>query len=235
MKLIGTTSSVQSWNLNIDHQDLFRTEKHFSEGCRWIYRHRSQMGSVIQFEDTRLRKVLVLDAKYRKSGLYMGESAINPSLSSLFENVVYRNHCIKMGKYPYEYRMVQESDIMQYRWCDRNSSADNTLTWLQRGSEVAQYTKSILINGAGCDIPNFQTLQRIFCEGYILDSLDPTVNDYPQHALSNWFNNGVAWSSSEFGIFDKGNVMWGIHSLGVKLPTITDNLTNFVIPVQEIK
>ena len=206
-----------------------------SNGERWLYRHRSGMGTVLEFDDgIDYRKVLILDAKYRTTGIDMGVAELDPSLIKYQGEIAIRNHSTEMNATPTDCAFVNDQVVNQYRWEDKNTSLVNTDYWLTKNSEVAQYVRNIVVNGAGCDIPNFQTLQRIYCEGAILDSLDPTVKDYPQYALTTWFNNGVAWSSSQFGMVHDQQLAWGIHCLSINVQPQTDNRNNYVIPVQEL-
>ena len=97
-------------------------------------------------------------------------------------------------------------------WTDENTSKFNTDAWLTKADcECATHCRSIKVNGNGCDIPNFQTLLRIFCEGVNIDALDPTLADNPQLGLSNWFDSWYLWSSSEIDSI----VAWGVGCNGV--------------------
>lgn len=73
MEIVGINASINNWNLNLSTQDLYIVRKILSSGERWLYRHRSGMGTVLEFDDgIDYRKVLILDAKYRTTGIDMG-------------------------------------------------------------------------------------------------------------------------------------------------------------------
>lgn len=104
---------------------------------------------------------------------------------------------------------LTDADLNRLWWTDENTSKFNTDAWLTKANcDCATHCRSIKVNGTGCDIPNFQTLLRIFCEGVNIDALDPTLADNPQLGLSNWFDSWVLWSSSEFVSFNAWVVIY---------------------------
>lgn len=88
---------------------------------------------------------------------------------------------------------------------DVNTSRDNTTTLVtdypeDSIPEAALHCRSIVIgDNLTCDLPNINTLIRIFLDKQYIDELDPTVASYPNNSLVTIWSNNYVWSSSEFG------------------------------------
>ena len=173
-------------------------------GGRKLYRHESDMGTVMEFNDGKDRKVLVLDAQYRVRDVMMTSKYNDTSLPNY---TTYKNtndtYYINGGSSattPSACSSLTDNTLnsLWVNSIDVNTSKYNTDVWLtQPDCECATHCRSIKVNGTGCDIPNFQTLLRIFCEGVLLDELDPTVSSYPDLKLSDWLSSVDLWTSSE--------------------------------------
>lgn len=173
-----------------------------SAGGRKLYRHSSGMGTVIEFNDGVDRKVLVLDAAYRAQGLSMVPLAnmVNTSLS----NYNYPTCYVDGGSAevtPSLCASVTDQTLNQYWPKDKQTSRYNTDVWIAFGNcKAAEHCRSVLVDGVGCDLPNVPTLLRVYCEGVLIDSMDPTVSKYPDYCLTNWFegiSNSQVWTSNE--------------------------------------
>lgn len=153
-------------------------------------------------------KVLVLDAQYRARKLKMTSSYTNtglpdyPKLNNTNNTPII--HGTSSSTSPSACASLTDATLNSL-WVDSidaNTSKHNTDVWLtQADCECATHCRSIKVNGVGCDIPNLQTLMRIFCEGVLLDELDPTVSSYPDLKLSDWFNSWKLWSSTEYSTY----------------------------------
>ena len=173
-------------------------------GGRKLYRHNSGMGTVIEFNDGVDRKVLVLDAQYRTTTSLTSDWSTDTSLPNYSE--INNNGTIYIhggsSTLDVSARSSVTDSLLNDLWSnsiDINTSKYNTNVWILRNKPLAAtHCRSIMVNGVGCDIPNIQTLMRIWCESVLLDSMDPTVANYAEYSLANWFS-GIfwAWTSSE--------------------------------------
>ena len=172
---------------------------------RFLYRHSSGMGTVICFNDGMDREVLVLDAKYRTIAAITTLSKELPYYPYLNIN----GHQYLDGiNDDFRTKMHISDKRLNTLWKDTidvNTSKQNTDIRLD--SPAAIHCRSIKVGGVGCDIPNIQTLMRIYCEAERLDALDPTVSQYSNYAFSEvnpngWWRPGGTndfWSSTQSG------------------------------------
>lgn len=193
-------------------------------GGRKLWRHPSNMGTVMEFNDGQDRKVLILDAKYRAKGLMMtSDDETDTSLPNYSQYNTNDTRYIDGGSSditPSACASLTDATLNSL-WAnsiDANTSKYNTDVWLTKPDcDCATHCRSIKVNGVGCDIPNIQISIRIYCEGVLLDELDPTVSLYPKFKLNHWFNKGALWSSSELSTSEVLAVVWnGIHGNGPK-------------------
>ena len=175
-----------------------------SAGGRKLYRHESGMGTVIEFNDGQDRKVLVLDAAYRTKAMMVGYSStdsILPNYAGSNTNGTWYIDGSNSSTSPSVCESLVDSTLnsLWVNHIDANTSRYNTDVWLtMTGCDAATHCRSITVDGVGCDIPNFQTVQRIYCEAVNLDALDPTVAEYSSYALGDWFNSSSLTTSSEY-------------------------------------
>lgn len=168
-----------------------------------MYRHSSGMGTVMEFNDGQDRKVLVLDAQYRTVAKMTSDTETDTSLPNYTSKNTNGTWYIDGGNYetsPSACASLTDATLnnLWVNSIDINTSKYNTDVWLtQPDCDAATHCRSITVNGVGCDVPNIQTLMRIFCEADNLDALDPTVTSYPDLRLSDWFGSQHLWSSSE--------------------------------------
>ena len=189
---------------------------------RTLYRHSSGMGTVMEFTDTQARSVLVLDAAYRGTGLYMANSGMKPNLPAYGSYNVNGTCYVDGGDVGTTAQACAHltDDDLNTIWAnkiDSNTSKyncdtiitkateQNTLSWL----EGINHCRAITVNGVGCDVPNIQILQRIYCDADAIDALDPTVNSYTANALGalnpvgNFCiggSNTYVWASTYWGL-----------------------------------
>lgn len=170
---------------------------------RKIYRHPTLPGSVLMFNDGEDRSVLILDAKYRVGisdtkkiwGWY------NYNVPNVNEVTMADWYINSLAGYP---NNVTDSTI-NVKMRDVNTSRDNTTTLVtdypeDSIPEAALHCRSIVIgDNLTCDLPNINTLIRIFLDKQYIDELDPTVASYPNNSLVTIWSNNYVWSSSEFG------------------------------------
>lgn len=196
----------------IDYVSLYKSIVNPNEvitaAGRTLYRHSSGMGTVIEFNDGQDRKVLVLDAKYRTKAR-MSSNNVNTNLPDYMANKnTNDNYYLDGVGYinTEEGRVITDSVLNSLWWKDTNTSKHNTDVWLtQADCDAATHCRGIMVNNMGCDIPNIQTLMRIYCEGFNLDALDPTVEEYSNYSLRNWCHEQV-WSSSELDAYSIWNI-----------------------------
>ena len=229
---------------------------------RIFYRHDSNMGTVMTWVDKQgtTHRTLVLDATYRtrlpwgnntnysnmtdyKNSHYFfvdGTSSDSGRNGADWENAVTESAFLGAKK----------TDAIINAWAnyweDAKTSKEETdlmMTVNSSTSYAAGWCRSKLVNGVGCDLPNIQTLVRIYCSMFQLDSLDPTAtgNKYlftkARSGLTyNWgFNEAYhAWSSTEWGTDNSPNQhAWRVYYYGNTGNSVTRN-TNGVVPVLEI-
>ena len=175
-----------------------------SAGGRKLYRHSSNMGTVIEFNDGVDRKVLVLDAQYRSNFVIVSSSYTDTSLPNYSRSNTNGNwyiHGTNSSTTPSACASLTDATLnsLWVNSIDTNTSKYNTDVWLtQSKCECANHCRSITVNSVSCDIPNIQTLMRIYCEAINLDELDPTVSSYPNLKMSALFGSGAMCSSSEY-------------------------------------
>ena len=185
-------------------------------GGRTLYRHSSGMGTVMEFNDGSPRKVIVLDAQYRGYGMITndgyGIDTALPNYQSKNSNSTWYINGGSSSTTCAACASVTDATLNSL-WAssiDANTSKHNTDVWIgYSDSTAAQLARGVKVDGVGCDIPNFQTLMRIYCEAEALDAMDPTVSSYAGNALGSantndsWCIAGCfsSWSSTECSSF----------------------------------
>lgn len=94
----------------------------------------------------------------------------------------------------------------KFNWRDEHTSKHNTDALVSKYSSnytsniyAFNFSRNITVNGIGCDIPNMQTLVRIFCDRATIHSLDSS--DTTRGYWDKWFSSGgsnMVWSSSRY-------------------------------------
>jgi hypothetical protein len=181
-----------------------------SPSGRRLYRHSSGMGTVLCFNDGQDREVLVLDAQYRGVGT-MGSLETDYSLPDYHHS----NYIVNKYSPPYtpSIKELITDEMLNAKWINDNNSAKHNCDIIieespsESPATAVEHARSIVVDDTPCDVPNIQTLQRIFCEAELLDSMDPTVNYYLNFALGSINPNGAfrinniyaCWSSTDGG------------------------------------
>ena len=229
---------------------------------RTFARHSSGMGTVMTWVDKQgvTHKTLVLDATYRTK-LKWG-SRQNYSNMTDYKNKQYyfvdgtssgsgRNEADwESASTESAFLGAKKTDAIINAWSgyfeDAKSSKQETDLMMAVQSSTnyaAGWCRSKLVNGIGCDLPNIQTLVRIYCSMFQLDSLDPTAtgNKYlftkaRSNDQYNWsFDSAYyAWSSTEWGTSSASTqCAWYVNYTGYANGTNKFD-TYGVVPVLEI-
>lgn len=226
---------------------------------RCYYRHPSNKGSVMIFNDGKWRAAAILDAIYRAGGLALGASGIVPSgcKAVTWANNANGNNHLSGQKTPASLSQAHGfsdatlnslwSNIYDTRTSRQNCDALMQYTGYAKdgitGVPAVEYARRIIFDGMGCDIPNIQLLMRILSDAYFIDSMDDTVKSCPQKALGKLFylmangdSGGHIWSSTHA---NENNVIhiyideWNYVYLGPWGSKATT--TSGVIPVCEVE
>ena len=219
--------------------NLYESEIPSLPSGRKLYRHPTLPGSVIVFNDGIERKVLVLDAQYRvgikDDFKKWGWNVEVPGIAQIDMNDWSID---SLTGYPDN---VTDSTI-NTKMKDVNTSRDNTTTLVTDYPEnhipvTALYCRSVTIgDNLTCDLPNINTLMRIYLDRQYIDELDPTIDVSDTSSSSNlyrslntiWSRNFV-WSSSE----QSETYAWGITSNG-RVSSDYKGSPSCVVPVYEL-
>lgn len=188
---------------------------------RTYYRHESDMGSVMIWNDNGVeRETLILDWKYQTvHGSHTLSLADN--LDKVFEGMtMYRESPFIIDGTTSKYILGKESDVLadyenltdamidaRLTWRDEHTSKENTDILYQYALDNKEYwnelnfaankARSVTVYQKGCDIPNMQTLVRIFCDRQTIASLDTTANYVNRGGTMNhWLTCSCGWTSS---------------------------------------
>ena len=203
------------------------------------------MGSVMCWNDNGVeRETLILDMKYHNVETYWVQtplkdvSKLTNYTSVPFTHTPY-NYCILniTDSTPSSYNGQTDAVLdAKFNWRDEHTSKENTDALM---SAYPSYTygysnlcfvlcRSVTVDGVGCDLPNMQTLVRIFCDRATIHSLDATdTNNY----WSSWFNknsDGV-WSSSEYN----DTYAWNVDYYGI-VNGYNKSMKKYFVPVLDI-
>lgn len=210
-------------------------EKVIAPSGRKLYRHSSNMGTVmeyIDYDDT-TKKLLILDAVYRSSAKW-GSQSTDTELTNITGNTGYPS----FGSQTTTTNAASITDetinsFFDDTRRDPSTAKANTDVLVNLGSNyaAATYCRTVKINNTGCDLPTIQQLYRIYCDADAIDKLDPTVTTNNNKKLSGWKINDISphWSSTESSnmrawyVIDSGNVGYG-----------TKNSIYAVVPVLEL-
>jgi hypothetical protein len=104
------------------------------------------------------------------------------------------------------------------------------------GAPAASYCRGLTsLHAGGFDLPLMRDLLAMYVEGDYIDSLDPTVADYPTMALgkrgsnTRWMNGGTVWSCQQYNT----NFALPMHYNGYANGNYKDD-AHSVLPVREI-
>lgn len=135
----------------------------------------------------------------------------------------------------------------KFNWRDEHTSRQNTDAYISFASTLSSDSdygavlsadafyrcRNITVNGVGCDLPNMQTLVRIFCDRAVLHAFDATdTNDY----WSSWWIDepegygGNVCSSSRGGTATWSIGWWQVKSTG----NVGTSSSGFTVPVLDL-
>ena len=205
---------------------------------RKLYRHTTLPGSVLCFNDGVDRKVLILDAKYR-IGMDDEHLMWGPQ-EQVTDLYPYGRDMISFEEW--ETRTDISDEDINAKSIDPNTSKYNTDTIITFDFDSTRYKpeavqhcrKQIIGDNIACDLPNINTLIRIYVERTYIDKLDPTLEEYPNNSLEKiWTKNG-AWSSTERN--EKYAMDVVCMSNQIKIYAMSNYKTNSlcVVPVHEL-
>ena len=222
-----------SWSNHITINTVVETSD--ASGRKFI-RHSSGMGTVMTWVDKqgKTHKTLVLDAPYRSTKLWADSSNYDFNVTGLHPFTNGGSRYLDSGTNTHKSGVTDASynSAANATEFPGTSMTDTYLSGLNGYSEdagtsksntsaivadtrigtnttyAAGFCRSKKVDGVACDLPNLQTLMRIFCSIFKFDELDPTANGNKYlftKARSgntyNWNMNGATphvWSSSEY-------------------------------------
>ena len=195
---------------------------------RKLYRHATLPGSVLCFNDRVDRSVLVLDAKYR-----IGPADGNFKYGWLTTN---NSNLANVTRDPFNFADLEgypdiSDNVLNTYIVDPKTSRENTTTLVtdypeDSIPEAALHCRSVIIgDNLTCDLPNINTLMRIYVERTYIDELDPTLEEYPNRSLEKIWEEGGVWSSTgstsaEAYMIEKGGIFnkYMISEVGCVVP-----------------
>lgn len=187
---------------------------------RTYWRHPTEPGTVISWFDVgtdRQVDLLVFDAAYRalirwdsRSNTNIPENPLPKFGSRCINGSAYidgRDGTISSVAAAMEVSAACPEDLLNELWpasiIDTNTArynCDMWATWESTGLEyypaLAHARSVTTAAGVGADIPNMQEAMRIHCMAGIIDSLDPTIADYPDMSFIKMFNSRKGMQSS---------------------------------------
>lgn len=180
---------------------------------REIFRHETDTGSVIKFEQFgETVKLFVPDAKYRSKLIDFRPQA--PDYTIVFNNagpLITSGECLpgpKLGPLTTFFNSTDTDDIsLDYKllqFLRDGSSRENTDRLLSVHSEACARVRKLRLgiegeSFKGYDLPNIYALSVILTEAPRIDELDPTVELYSQDSLTSYVETSSTdyfWSSS---------------------------------------
>lgn len=218
---------------------------------RKLYRHSSGMGTVMEYTDadSTNKKVLILDASYRSTGMSASANIcpstlkqIAPSSTEDISNALGNRYITGSADAT---RLSMSDSYLNKVWpaakVDSHSSAYNTQQWLELATDpaAAQYASAITVAGTACQVPNLNVALRIFIEANNLDALDPTLSDNATKALGDANPNGFfgidtttkSLATSSIGWSSPGYIICVSNTIAHKIAPTT---TLGICPVLEL-
>lgn len=213
-----------------------------SPSGRIFYRHWSDNGTVMKWSHHGIQKeTLILDAKYRSYGLWSDNCIETPDLlrsqngygyiASTYQNQY--TDPIESEQIKRYFKSSDEYLDSRMFFHDPNSSTHNS----DRIINNYKLSAAKICSEVDAVLPSLELLVRIYCEGPILDKLDPTVREFPDQIFTvkggGWFSRqtpSFAWSSSEHDYY----YPWCVLNSGLVGCVGKTDLPGGIIPVREI-
>lgn len=185
---------------------ITKEEPYISITGRQLWRHSSGMGTVLCYDSLKgPKKYLILDAKYRTKaafGLYYIDSSAPSATNDNTKGTQY----LDGGDAAMTVEKVEVmSDVdINTLWpslkvdqsvqdiCSSLLAYENYVHPSYKniiGVPAVSHARSILVDGVGCDIPDIETVIRLYCEAVAIDGLDPTISEFSRYKLNPWANN----------------------------------------------
>lgn len=206
---------------------------------RVYYRHESGMGSVMVWNDNGVeRETLILDMKYQTATGKITSSQLSRIAGITLYNddpfiIDGTTTTYILGSASTEWSDYEnQTDAIldaKFNWRDEHTSKYNTDCMYVYGHGDSAYAgvsaRNITVYQEGCDIPNMQTLVRIFCDIPTIQSLDPTITS---KSTRTW-KNLAGWSSS-----CSTGCGWEISSKGM-ISRYPSQYSNSVLVIKDLK
>lgn len=226
VQFVGGSGAVSEWS---DGVSVRTVSFLLTEGKRRLYRHSSDMGSVLEFNDGKDRKVVILDAAYRKGGMTFGTYRVESPLAN-YTSLNINNNMDIDGDNDYDaninHPVIEDSELNRL-WVgmiDTNTSRQNCDVWMTYsgvsdgsvdGVPMVEYCRGILVDNVPCDLPNIQICMRILCEANNIDLLDPTVDEHKELALGDTNPSGFFYGKSITSSTEAANIgICGVYANG---------------------
>lgn len=164
-----------------------------SSSGRKYYRHSSNMGTVMEYNDGQPRKTMLLDAAYRtyRTGMIL-TSVSSTLISSLFGSSKIRqigNYTYSLGN-PAGFSHLTDAQINSAMPQDVHNSTHNTDVLVNTlgitNTLAARFCRSIQVGSVKSSVANLNVTIRAYCDSQLIDSMDPTVSRYPNGSLLKW-------------------------------------------------
>ena len=226
---------------------------------RTFIRHSSGMGTVMRWVDKtgNTHNTLVLDAQYRTALQWGGYGTDIPTMTNYTNSYYYLSsgNSNRTSTDGTDCKAIIAADFFANNYTDSiinglasyfedatpsKIETDRIIVSLGSAtSHAAGYCRSQSVNGTPCDLPNIQTLIRIYCSMFTLDEMDAsTSNNTYKFTMAksgnsyNWYfgSNGGAWSSTEYG----SNTAWYVNGNGDVSGGGSKACAFGVIPVLEV-
>ena len=193
------------------------------------------MGSVMVWNDNgTTRRTLILDMKYHNVTKHWGDYTDISGITNYDYRVFIGETGYILGSsnsntsaYNAQTDAVLDA---KFNWRDPNTSKQNTdliIAQYPSGNYAANYCRSKTVNGIGCDLPNMQTLVRIFCDRATIHSLDSSDTS---SRWVDWFDDYFAWVSSEYNYRNA----WRVDCYGGVFGSLKDSSYRYVVPTLDL-
>lgn len=204
-----------------------------TEAGRKLYRHRSNIGSVLEFRvNNQDKKIIIPDAIFRNSTTFDTSKTTNSltnATSGSRDGYWYINNWSEPITEKINYTDMNLDDIWSSSY-DSKTSNQNCEVWKSINTAKSIFmSRLIMIDNRPCCIPNIQTLLRIYCEAENIDKLDKSLPKYSNMALGSrnpngyWKINNSDWvvSSTQFSQNEVRGISYNTSCKSVDKATVS--------------
>ena len=188
-----------SFNGESEWSDPFEVYLNLSSNIqRNIYRHESNIGSILEYRCFGInKKLFIFDAAYRNHSTVFG--GCNIQFNSLKSVASYSPTITPNMTDETIDSLVTNVNLIDTNSGDYNSSKFSQLIGKSRacsttdtivGVPAIEYCRNIKLNDIPASLPNIIELTRIYSDADKIDNLDPTIGDNPSLSLGNFNPNG---------------------------------------------